>query len=225
MKSLRLKGRPDQAAAPDLFAHIADSPHVREARLVGWNLAADPGATVLFAVDGDVEGFRAAFPDDTAVVSTDIARVSEGHFVLLLRVAPDESSVFGTMLATVRRDGLVVVKPVVYRDGQVHARIVGESAVVQAFVEALPPLVNVDVREVGSGGFDPTAPAASLADRQREALLAALELGYYDPPTDVTHEDVAAALGCAPSTASEHLRKAESKLVRRAMRGLVDDPV
>jgi predicted DNA binding protein len=57
-----------------------------------------------------------------------------------------------------------------------------------------------------------------LSDRQREAVRAALDIGYYDQPRGATHEDVAAALDCAPSTASEHLRKAEAELVRAAMR-------
>lgn len=56
-------------------------------------------------------------------------------------------------------------------------------------------------------------PATTLSERQREALRAALELGYYDTPREATHADVAAELDCAPNTASEHLQKGEAKLV------------
>ncbi|MEF8906631.1 MAG: helix-turn-helix domain-containing protein [Haloarculaceae archaeon] len=38
-------------------------------------------------------------------------------------------------------------------------------------------------------------------------------MGYYDQPRATTHEEVAPQLGCAPNTASEHLQKAEAKLV------------
>ena len=44
-------------------------------------------------------------------------------------------------------------------------------------------------------------------------VAAARDLGYYDLPREATHADVAERLGCAPGTASEHLRKAEAKLV------------
>jgi predicted DNA binding protein len=220
MKSLRLTGRPDPAFAPAVFRLVADSPHVEEARLVGWNLADDAGGTVLFAVEGDVGGFRAAIPDDPAVSTAEAAAIDDGRFVFLLRVTADESSLLATMLSALGRGGLVVVKPVVYRDGEVDARVVGEDAAVQAFIEAFPPAVEVDIREVGSGGVDPTAPVTALSDRQREAVMAALDLGYYDSPKRATHEDVARALDCAPSTASEHLRKAEAKLVRRAIDGV-----
>jgi predicted DNA binding protein len=53
-----------------------------------------------------------------------------------------------------------------------------------------------------------------LADRQAELVEIALELGYYAVPRTASHEDVAGAAGCVPSTASEHLRKAEATLVR-----------
>lgn len=218
MKSLRLTGRPDPAVAPDVFRLIADSEHVEETRLVGWNLAGEAGPTALFAVRGDVDAVRSSLPDVPAVATAEVAAVGDGHFVLLLRLAPAESHLLAVMFDVLRQAGLVVVKPVRYADGKVHARVVGETAAVQTFVEAIPSAVEVDVHEVGTGGFDPTSPASGLSDRQREAVLAALDLGYYDAPKAATHEDVAAALDCAPSTASEHLKRAEAKLVRRAMR-------
>lgn len=222
MKSLRLTAQPDPAVAPDLFHLVADSDHVRETRLVGWNLAGDAGVTLLFAVEGDIEGMRADLPDIAAVATVDTAPLSAERFALLVRLDAAATAVFGDIVAALRQSGLVVVTPVVYRDGEVHARIVGETAAVQAFVDAVPPMVDVAVHEIGSGGVDPTAPATALSTRQREAVLAALELGYYDSPKRATHEDVARALDCAPSTASEHLQRAEAKLVRGAMLGGFD---
>jgi predicted DNA binding protein len=66
-----------------------------------------------------------------------------------------------------------------------------------------------------------TAPQPELlTDRQEEVVELALDLGYYDTPREATHEDVAAAIGCAPNTATEHLQKGEAKLVRAGMTGL-----
>lgn len=65
----------------------------------------------------------------------------------------------------------------------------------------------------------PEVTAATLTARQREAVEAALSLGYYDIPREASYEDVAEAMGCAPSTAAEHLRKAEGKLVGSAFGG------
>jgi predicted DNA binding protein len=54
-----------------------------------------------------------------------------------------------------------------------------------------------------------------LTDRQREAVRAAVEAGYYAVPREASLADVAEAIGCAESTASEHLRRAEAAVMRR----------
>lgn len=54
----------------------------------------------------------------------------------------------------------------------------------------------------------------SLTRRQGQAVLAALEGGYYDAPRKVTTGEVASTLGVARSTFEEHLKAAESQLVR-----------
>lgn len=53
-----------------------------------------------------------------------------------------------------------------------------------------------------------------LSVRQREALETALEVGYYDLPRSGDYRTIAARMDCVPSTAAEHLRKAESKVLR-----------
>ncbi|WP_394296308.1 helix-turn-helix domain-containing protein [Natrinema versiforme] len=58
------------------------------------------------------------------------------------------------------------------------------------------------------------AVKARLTERQRDTVKTALELGYYDIPKRATQEDIAAELNCAPSTAAEHLQKAESQILR-----------
>lgn len=65
----------------------------------------------------------------------------------------------------------------------------------------------------------PEVTGAMLTAHQREAVEAALALGYYDIPRESSQEDIAAAIDCAPSTAAEHLRKAEGKLVQSAFDG------
>ncbi|WP_129113987.1 helix-turn-helix domain-containing protein [Halegenticoccus tardaugens] len=52
------------------------------------------------------------------------------------------------------------------------------------------------------------------ATRQHEAVTVTIDVGYYGIPRKGDYETVAAQMGCAPSTAAEHLRKAESKLLR-----------
>jgi len=52
-----------------------------------------------------------------------------------------------------------------------------------------------------------------LTDRQREVVSTAYEMGYFDYPREANATEVAAALGIKPSTFSEHLAVAQSKLL------------
>jgi predicted DNA binding protein len=63
---------------------------------------------------------------------------------------------------------------------------------------------------------DPTVAAtvdARLTDRQRETLQTAFHAGYFDWPRGADADTVAAELGIAQSTLSQHLRTAERKLL------------
>jgi len=52
-----------------------------------------------------------------------------------------------------------------------------------------------------------------LTDRQREVLDTAHEMGYFPYPRDANASEVAAALDIQPSTFTEHLNAAQSKLL------------
>jgi O-6-methylguanine DNA methyltransferase len=53
-----------------------------------------------------------------------------------------------------------------------------------------------------------------LSPRQSEVFLEAVRLGYYELPRRVTVRDIARGIGIARSTAEEHLRAAESAVIR-----------
>ncbi len=64
---------------------------------------------------------------------------------------------------------------------------------------------------------DPAAPADGLTDCQREALLTAREMGYFEVPRTASLGDVADELGITASSLSERLRRAQDRLVERAI--------
>lgn len=54
----------------------------------------------------------------------------------------------------------------------------------------------------------------NLPAEQREALVAAVKMGYYERPRQITLEEIAEKLDCPRSTLSYRLRSAESKLAK-----------
>ena len=81
---------------------------------------------------------------------------------------------------------------------------------------------DVDVRylmrNAESDDADPiVVDRMQLTDRQREVLETAYETGYFDYPRRANAGDVADELGIAPSTFSEHLAAAQSRLLESVL--------
>jgi hypothetical protein len=194
----------------------SQTPTRRGGTPTGWSPATEDALTVLYFVNGDADAFRTEIVDASVIVDFELARIDEGRFYLLVVGQPSAQPPFQQAINAVTRMGLIVATPVVYREGSVRFRIVGESDVSQSMVDAVPPGFDVEIHGIGTSPDASTAPRTALSERQRAAVTAA-KLGYYDTPREATHSDVADRLGCAPNTATEHLQKAEAKLVRNAM--------
>lgn len=217
MKYVRVTGTPDPAFAPDLFGVLADSPVVEETRLVDWNLTPADGATLLFEIDANAADLRTELDDVEEIGAVDVTAVHGTRCHLLLTLQPSTTPIIKHMFETLTRRGLVVLKPVVYRDGQAHARLVGDAAALQSALDRFPAAVEVTVHAIGEFHAPRSLASGSLTERQRATVEAALDVGYYEHPRSVTLEDVAGAMDCASSTVAEHLQKAEASLVRAWM--------
>lgn len=112
------------------------------------------------------------------------------------------------------REDVLTVPPIsCHEDGSSTFTLVGTESAIQGAVEGVPDDVAVTVEAVGTGPVAPDDVLDGLSPKQREAVRAALRVGYYDVPREATTDDVARELGCATATASEHLRKAESRIL------------
>jgi len=214
MKHIRITVRPDLDRAPAFLECLLDSPAVTEARAIDWNRGDAELSTHLYGIAGDAaavaERAEATRGVESVVLSSTAQRVS----YVLLELRDETVPIFGGSAEAIDRPGLVVRRPLVYRDGRIEGHIVGDPDVLQTTIDETPDTVSVQVDAIKQFPSARVNPETTLSERQQEALEVALELGYYDSPRAATHEDVASELGCAPNTATEHLQKGEAKLVR-----------
>lgn len=217
---LRATVRAAPADSPPLFGLLAHSAHVREARVLEQTTTPDGVETYLMTVDGDVDAFVDTAADTDGIVSVESFDFEEeAPYVLLAHRSPPSTDV-GSDRRDAAQHGVILQTPIVYRDGAMYLRAIGDPTQLQRTIDRGPPGMQVDVEDLGAfrGALD--WPAANLTDRQREALEAAAELGYYEQPRRATHEDVADAIGCAPQTASDHLQKAEATVIQSVLADL-----
>lgn len=214
MKHVRLTldadGRESEIA--DMYDLLANADFVHTAKTLHWNYSGDR-IGIMHYVEGDPDAYRDAVDSMPEITEYEVTRDDAEHFYSyqLCDVPQPARQLFGTLT----RGELVVVPPLEYApDGSVSVSLIGTSAEVQAAVDGVPEPVEVTIDEITGLGQATNSVDAVLSERQREAVEAALELGYYDVPREASHEAVAERMDCAPSTAAEHLRKAESRAFR-----------
>lgn len=212
MKSVRLAVRHAGATIHPMHEFVCESPFVdREVILEGK--ATDGAETLLVYVEGDREAYEEALRSRLDVEEYDVTPESDGAFYVFLRSELRDHQ--RSLLDALGRETVVVVPPVEFRsDRTMRLTLVGRSEDLQATLDALPEGMDAEVLAVGghARAFDD-----ALTDRQREAVAAAWALGYYEVPRESGIEAVADELGCAVSTASDLLRRAESRLVAAAL--------
>ncbi|WP_135820819.1 helix-turn-helix domain-containing protein [Halostella litorea] len=206
--------QPDGMLHP-MQAFIREGEAVEREELRAWNVLPERDVEyALFYVEGDRERYEAAMDGVDSVRWYDCTAVDPDSFhVYVCQETREADRDWRSAFAAL---DLVVVPPIVYDDeAAMRMVVVGASEDVRAMLDGLPP--GIDVRVNGIGEFDRREPtlAGALTDRQSEAVRVAADLGYYEVPRSASLADVAAELGCAESTASNHLRKAEAAVMTR----------
>jgi predicted DNA binding protein len=201
-----------EAEVHPMYDVLTNAPFVERATALQWTVT-DGALGILHYVEGDVDAFDAAVAGAAPVVDYTLEPVEAGAFYAY--VLDETTDAVRGLFEAFASDGLLVVPPIVYgADGRVTLSLFGPDEAVRAAVEAVDPPVEATVEAVGGLTGVPAVAGARLSDRQRAAVEAGLELGYYDVPREASGADVAEALDCSPSTAAEHLRKAEAAVVR-----------
>ncbi|MDY6817507.1 MAG: helix-turn-helix domain-containing protein [Halobacteriales archaeon] len=213
MKHVRVRitagGR--EAEIHPMYDVWANAAFIERATALQWNFTGDALGILHYAV-GDADAFEETVADTPEVVDYDLVRAGTDAFYVYIRDATTDA--LDDLFGRITESGLIVVPPIRYHeDGTVTFSLFGPETKIQAAIETTPPPVDVTIEEIS--GLKRMAPIveAQLSERQREAVEAAIELGYYELPRKADHSAVAETIDCAPSTAAEHLRKAESKLI------------
>ncbi|SDY41647.1 helix-turn-helix domain-containing protein [Halopenitus persicus] len=229
MRYARVRIRHDPGTRHPMHAFEMAHDRIERAELRYWNAVLDGTNAFVFRVVGDPEPFRAKLEARESTIDYALTPATNGVFHCCVRdeATPADES----YIAAFARGTLVVVPPIRFNpDGTTDLTLVGTAADVAAAVEDLPEGLSATVRSVGpyeryadpatAGLMEPDAAvsaeqAAALTKRQRAAVAAAVEHGYYDSPRAGAVSDVADELGVSTGTAAEHLRKAEATVMGR----------
>ena len=97
-------------------------------------------------------------------------------------------------------------------------RIFGVSSSIRSFLEFVREVMPPDTISVQTVKNGSSKDLDFLTEKQREVLELAVKRGYYEDGGEVTLKRLADELGIARSTTGEHLKRAESEVLKRAVR-------
>lgn len=208
---------------PDWMLHpmqqfIREEDVVLYEELVTWNVR--PAASVeheLFYVEvTDTDRYLAAIDRVDSVHWSRNARIDDDSlYVFACQETREEEVVLRQAFGRLE---LVVVPPIVYdREAAMEMTLIGKDEDLGTLVDSLPGQIDVTIEEVGEYDRPNARLTSALTNRQFEVLRTGLDLGYYEVPRKASLADLAAELGCAESTVSVVLRKAEATIVSRAV--------
>ncbi|MFQ5918871.1 MAG: helix-turn-helix domain-containing protein [Thermoplasmata archaeon] len=176
----------------------------------------------IFQVSGPREQIEAfeAWVDDTFHMRQSTA-TSDGVLMITRGCVCD---VRKSISSVVEEVGAWEIAPIVYENGWESWRVITwDEVTMRTLFRGLQELGEVDIRSlrpIENAKMEqmmlmPAADIfADLTQRQISALNLGLDHGYYSVPSETKVENLAHGAGLSPSTFSEHLRKAETRILR-----------
>ena len=210
MEYVELKIRPGDRWFHEFDELVADEPDLCHGPIHHINLLSDDTMVVLYEIYGPKERVDALHdehdhPAETAHLGDDT----------LVYTHHEPSDVAYDLLTVANEHSVVVDTPIEFSDDdEVQVRLIGSAQSLQSAFGAAPEDAQVTVEKTGEYRPGTERLFTDLTDRQRETLLTALEMGYYDNPRRATYSDIAGELDCTATTVGEHLRKIEGYVLR-----------
>ena len=114
---------------------------------------------------------------------------------------------------------VIPTSPTRFWDGTFTFSVIGEEEELRKMLKRLKFIGHVNDVSYHRAIYQEHNLLSVLTDRQKELLIEAKKLGYYDYPRRIDAGGLAGKIGLSKTTVLEHLRKAEGRLVKNLLAG------
>jgi predicted DNA binding protein len=105
--------------------------------------------------------------------------------------------------------------PFEIREGKARLSFLGNAKQIKTFLEGIERQgVKFNVVGMTDARFAKDSPLTRLTEKQRNVLVSAYRLGYYDEPRKISSLDLARRMKIGSSTLINHRRRAERRLLK-----------
>jgi DNA-binding CsgD family transcriptional regulator len=194
-----------------LTAEFQAHPDIQPEGMPYINLLRDETGVALFGLRGSEEAVADVLADHEAALEWELIPGDSG-FYIYTHFAAREPAV--SLLTLLDEYQLVLDLPIRFTaQGHMRVTVIGRDDNIKQALLNVPPSVNAEATEMGAYRPDDGRAIASLTERQREVLEAAVDLGYYEVPRQATYEEIAEACDCTVGTVGEHLNRIEARII------------
>jgi hypothetical protein len=174
----------------------------------------DDGLTPYFHVSGgDLSGLDQALADDPTI--TEVTLLEDFETERFYRANWTES-LDGFMPALQQADA--AVQSATCQDGHWELRLLfGDRDHLSGFYEQYSQSVDLDLLRVFERSNPATYGEFGVTENQRNALVKALEMGYFEVPKQTSTEELADELGVSPQATSQRLRRGHQNLLMNTL--------
>jgi len=200
-----------------LGERLSDEPSVEREAIHHVELLDDGTVLTLAEGSGDRERYEEIMSSSPFVHEYMLS--GEDRWMAVSRFDPTET--VRRILEWRQQTDVVVETPIPFlTDGSQRVTVLGDQASFRALYQESTSTESFTFEIEETGEYDPDTARFMrvLTPRQQEVLTAAVEVGYYRAPREATHETVADAVGLAPSTVGDHLRKIEERVFETVVR-------
>jgi predicted DNA binding protein len=166
----------------------------------------------------DVISAHETIESTTVIERYELDHATTAAATVFIRGALQEFSPLQTLIY----EGFLPIGPTILDDGrECFDLLLTDRAELSDAVELLEAFGHVGVERISREFSHRVTPStaewqellASIPPRQREVLNTALEYGYFNIPREATLTEIADEMGITKTTASNHLRKGERKVM------------
>ena len=147
---------------------------------------------------------------------TVLTQVGDKYIMIFTIKAPNR--MFKKLISKAQSD-VVWTTPTHMRDGKLKFACIGNEDELKKVLKGLKLFGKVKNISYHKAVYQEHNILSVLTDKQKEILMAAKKLGYYDYPRKIDTAGLAAKVGVSKATVVEHLRKAEGRLMGNILAG------
>jgi len=165
------------------------------------------------------------FPDEWAIL--DVLKKTDNIYTILLKTEYRNGMKFQQLyneeyfkkIRNLLEMDIIFDLPFILTEKKLVLAFSVNNEVLKEFLDAISILGDIKNISFQPAAFSDYTILSCLTERQREVITVAKKSGYYDVPRKVNAEELSKKLGVSRATITEHLRKAEQRIIKNILAG------